>query len=61
MRAGDSLSAGLVWIGVRTAMSARTYFAINLVLVAIWAALSLLLGRMYAQRSAAMRGGTDVA
>ncbi len=59
MRAGDSLSAGLVWIGVRTAMGARTYIAINLVLVAIWAALALLLGRMFARRSAAMQGGTD--
>ncbi len=61
MRAGDSLSAGLVWIGVHTAMSARTFIAINLALVGVWTGLALLLGRMYAQRSAAMPGGTEVA
>ncbi len=55
MRAGDSLSAGLVWIGVRTAMGSRTFIAINLVLTIVWAGLALLLGRMYAAKSAAAR------
>jgi AAA family ATP:ADP antiporter len=53
MRAGDSLSAGLVWIGARTAMSGRDFIAINLVLTLTWLGLAVLLGRMYAQRSAA--------
>jgi AAA family ATP:ADP antiporter len=51
MRAGDSLSAGLVWIGTRTAMSARDYIAINVVLTVAWLGMAILLGRMYAQRS----------
>ena len=55
MRAGDSMSAGLVWIGARTAMSARSFIAINVVLTFIWLGLALLLGRMYVQRSAAAR------
>jgi AAA family ATP:ADP antiporter len=55
MRAGDSLSAGLVWIGARTAMSARSFIAINVVLTFLWLGLALLLGRMYVQRSAAAR------
>jgi ATP:ADP antiporter, AAA family len=53
MRAGDSVSAALVWIGARTAMSARDFLAINVLLTLVWLALALLLGRMYAQRSAA--------
>jgi AAA family ATP:ADP antiporter len=55
MRAGDSMSAGLVWIGARTAMSARSFIAVNVVLTFIWLGLALLLGRMYVQRSAAAR------
>jgi AAA family ATP:ADP antiporter len=53
MRAGDSLSAALVWIGVRTAMGPRGFIAINVVLTLVWLALALLLGRMYARRSSA--------
>jgi AAA family ATP:ADP antiporter len=59
MRAGDSLSAGLVWVGFRTAMSPRTFIAINLVLTITWAGLALLLGRMYATRSAAARAESE--
>jgi len=35
MRAGDSLSASLVWIGARTAMSPRGFIAINVVLTLV--------------------------
>ena len=51
MRAGDSLSAGIVWIGARTAMSMRSFIAVNAVLALVWVGLALVLGRMYAQRS----------
>jgi AAA family ATP:ADP antiporter len=50
MRAGDSVSAGVVWIGAHTAMSARGFIAINVALTIVWLGLALLLGRMYAQR-----------
>jgi AAA family ATP:ADP antiporter len=53
MRAGDSVSAGVVWIGARTALSARGFIAINMALTIVWLGLALLLGRMYSQRSAA--------
>ncbi len=56
MRAGDSLSAALVWIGVRTAMSARSFILINVALTLVWLGLAVLLGQMYAKRSAAARG-----
>jgi AAA family ATP:ADP antiporter len=55
MRAGDSLSAGLVWIGVRTAMTTREYIAVNVALTALWLGLALLIGRMFTSRSAASR------
>ena len=70
MRFGDSVSAGLVWIGARTAMSARGFIAINVAFTLAWLGLALLLGRMYVRRSAAASkaktgaapaGGTDLA
>ena len=60
MRAGDSVSALLVWIGVRTAMSARDFIAINVALTLAWLGLAILLGRMYVRRSAAsQRPGSE--
>jgi hypothetical protein len=53
--AGDSMSAGLVWIGARTAMSSRAFIAINVALTLAWVGLALLLGRMCSQSSAASR------
>lgn len=58
MRLGDSVSAGLVWIGVRTAMSTRSFIAINMGFTLTWLGLALVLGRMYARRSAAEDGKT---
>jgi AAA family ATP:ADP antiporter len=49
MRAGDSASAGIVWIGARTAMGARDFVAVNVALAIAWVGLALLLGRMYAR------------
>jgi ATP:ADP antiporter, AAA family len=54
MRAGDSVSAAVVWIGARTAMSARGFIAINVGLTIAWLGLAVLLGRMYAARSSAL-------
>jgi hypothetical protein len=45
MRAGDSLSAALTWIGARTAMSARGFIAITVVFTLAWLGLALLLAR----------------
>jgi ATP:ADP antiporter, AAA family len=61
MRAGDSLSAALVWIGARTAMSSRGFIAFNVVLTLVWFALALLLGRRYTQLSAASTGAAGSA
>jgi AAA family ATP:ADP antiporter len=55
MRVGDSVSAAVVWIGARTAMSARDFIVVNVVLTLVWLGLAVLLGRAYAQRSAALR------
>ncbi len=52
MRAGDSLSAALVWVGARTALSERGFIVINVALTLVWLGLAILLGQMYARRSA---------
>ena len=51
MRAGDSLSAGLVWFGTRAALSPRDFLAINVALSLAWVGVALVLGREYARRS----------
>jgi len=55
MRAGDSLSAALVWFGTRAAMGARGFLAVNVALSVAWAAMAVLLGREYARRSRSSR------
>jgi AAA family ATP:ADP antiporter len=51
MRAGDALSACLVWVGVRVAMTTRMFLAINVALSLAWLAMSVLIGREHAKRS----------
>ncbi len=51
MRAGDSVSAALVWFGTRAALGARAFLAVNVALSVAWAAMALLLGREHARRS----------
>jgi AAA family ATP:ADP antiporter len=51
MRAGDSISAAVVWIGARTAMSTRDFLVLNLVLTVAWVGLAFLLGSRYAGRT----------
>jgi AAA family ATP:ADP antiporter len=60
MRAGDSVSAGLVWIGARTAMSAREFIAVNLALTFVWLGLALLLGRIHARRTGTGPGLAEI-
>ena len=53
-RAGDLLSALLVLVGVNVLMFQTRQFAIfNLVLVAIWIVLAVLIGRRYVRLAAA--------
>ena len=51
MRAGDALSAALVWFGTRAAMKARHYLLINVALSLAWVAMAVVLGKEYARRS----------
>jgi AAA family ATP:ADP antiporter len=50
MRAGDSMSAALVWFGSRAALSARSFLAVNVALSVTWASLTIVLGREYVAR-----------
>jgi AAA family ATP:ADP antiporter len=60
MRAGYSVSAGLVWIGARTAMSAKEFIAVNLALTFVWLGLALLLGRIHARRTGTGPGLAEI-
>jgi AAA family ATP:ADP antiporter len=51
MRAGDSTSAALVWVGAHVAMTTRDFLLVNLGLTVLWAGLALLVGRKYVARS----------
>lgn len=52
MRAGDVMSAGLVWYGSRAALSTRGFISFNIGFDLLWLALALLIGREYLRRSA---------
>ena len=52
VRAGDALSAGLVWIGAHTAMKLQSFVAVNLVLSALWLFAAYALARAYARKVA---------
>jgi AAA family ATP:ADP antiporter len=49
-RAGDTLSAGVVWLGTRFEMGLRRFIAVNVVVAVAWVAIALLTGREYARR-----------
>jgi AAA family ATP:ADP antiporter len=51
VRAGDVLSAALVWVGSRTGLSPRGFLGCNLVLCLAWLAFALLLGAAYYVRT----------
>jgi len=52
VRAGDVLSAALVWVGSTVSLSARGFLQANIVLSIAWVGFALLLGRAYARREA---------
>jgi AAA family ATP:ADP antiporter len=54
VRAGDVMSAGLVWIGSHAALSDDGFLGANLVLSGVWLGFALLLGQSY-QRAGASR------
>jgi AAA family ATP:ADP antiporter len=58
-RAGDVMSAALVFVGVTMLGLGTTGFAkVNLVLVAAWLLLAVAIGREYARRSRGLQGST---
>ena len=56
VRAGDVLSAGLVFIGERLALSVPAFAAIVVVLTAVWLGIVALLSALRSQRAAAAAG-----
>ena len=54
VRAGDVLSAGLVYVGAELlSLSIRGFAAVNVVLVLVWIAIAVYIGREYTRLSAA--------
>jgi ATP:ADP antiporter, AAA family len=53
-RAGDSMSAVIVWTGTRLAMGTRGFVAANVVVAIAWVTVAALLGREYARRRGAI-------
>jgi AAA family ATP:ADP antiporter len=51
VRAGDVLSAALVWIGSMTSLSPGGFLRANVALCLAWLGFALLLGRVYVQRT----------
>jgi AAA family ATP:ADP antiporter len=51
-RAGDTMSAAVVWLSVHFALSTRSFLAINVALSLAWIGLAVMLGRGYVRRSA---------
>jgi ATP:ADP antiporter, AAA family len=51
-RAGDSLSAAVVFVGSHAALSARGFLAVNVALSVAWTGVAVYLGREYAKRPA---------
>jgi ATP:ADP antiporter, AAA family len=51
VRAGDTASAGLVWVGAHEHLGLPAFIAINVALCVVWLASAILLGRTYAGRT----------
>ena len=49
-RAGDAISAGVVWVGMRWSLSTRGFLAVNVVITVVWILAAWKLGSMW-QRS----------
>ena len=52
-RAGDTLSAGIVWLSIHFALGTRAFLALNAVIALTWVVLAFVLGRDYEARAAA--------
>ena len=52
VRAGDVMSAGVVWLGSRTGLSAQGFLGVTVALSLMWLGVAVLLGRSYARISA---------
>ena len=50
VRAGDAVSAGLVWIGATLLLGPRHFLALNLGFSLLWVVLAVALGRQYQRR-----------
>ena len=50
-RAGDTMSAALVWTTVHFALGTRTFLAVNVALSLAWVGLAVIVGRGYMRRS----------
>jgi AAA family ATP:ADP antiporter len=59
-RAGDTLSAAVVWTGTHFAMGLRGFLAVNVLVAIAWAAVAVFAGREYARRREAVDGHPDV-
>jgi AAA family ATP:ADP antiporter len=53
VRAGDVLSAGIVWMGSTNNWSPRSFLQVNVLLSVTWLVFALLLGGVYARRTGA--------
>ena len=51
-RAGDTLSAGIVWLTVHFALATQTFLAVNIGLSLAWVVLAVVVGRGYTRRAA---------
>ena len=51
-RAGDTMSAGMVWLSVHLALSTRTFLAVNAVVALVWVGLAVVMGKDYAELAA---------
>ena len=56
-RAGDTMSAALVWMTVHFALGTRTFLAVNVALSLAWVGLAVIVGRGYMRRSTTPRKG----
>ncbi|HEV3190425.1 MAG TPA: hypothetical protein VGY54_08005 [Polyangiaceae bacterium] len=61
VRAGDVMSAGLVWIGSRNGLPLRGFIGATVILTFQWVLLAFLLGRSYARLSSQHAIGAQVA
>ena len=51
VRAGDAMSAGLVWVGVQTGLGLQGFVAVNIGLASLWLIFAILLAREYARKT----------